>query len=365
MTLTGNTSLTISTIGKASDICNLGPAWLKLLANRTENNFWKDVFASWISVTDTINPKNLDKALMSPLWYNSSINTNTIFYKDWFNKKIIFVRDIINPGNGQILNFEQIKLKFNLKTHNYIEYYRLRSMVNSFISKCFNNLTPHIQTRPIMPFHLRMLFKNNNTCSKTIYRMLNFDQTVHVNKKWDRDLNVNIDMDSWKLIYKICFSQWNDNMIVWFQYRILTRCIGVKKLLKQMNIVENSSCRLCQSEEETIQHLFADCEHTKQIWKNLQIWIRSILKINIQLTNYTIIMGYQYQDQNFVPINTVIMKTKYYIFCCAKLGQSLNFKCLEYELKKMYKEREVMSRINSKQKYFQNVWGNWDKLLSE
>ena len=130
-----------------------------------------------------------------------------------------------------------------------------------------------------------------------------------------------------------------------------------------MNIVDNSLCRLCNADEETIEHLFVDCKISQNLWKGLQTWIRNMLKINISLTKYAIVMGYQYQDQNFMPINAIIIKTKHYIFRCANGGQSLNFTCLQYEIKKMYNERELLSKINSKHKYFQNVWKNWDKLF--
>ena len=61
-----------------------------------------------------------------------------------------------------------------------------------------------------------------------MYKILNMDANIYMNSKWNRDLNINIDMDSWKLAFKIFFNQFNDNMLVWFQYCILTRCIGVK-----------------------------------------------------------------------------------------------------------------------------------------
>ena len=58
-----------------------------------------------------------------------------------------------------------------------------------------------------------------------------------------------------------------------------------------MNIVDNSLCRLCNTDKETIEHLFVDCKMPQNIWKGLQTWIRKMFKINISLTKYAIVMG--------------------------------------------------------------------------
>ena len=353
-----------TTTGKVKNICTLGPTWIKVLANKTKNQFWKDVLFSWMSVTETIDPNNFDKIMSHPLWYNSSISASTLFFKTWFQKEIIYIGDVVSPQTGRVLDFDQIKETFDLHTNNYIEYFRVKTCINSFMSKKLKNFSPQNIERPLIPSHLRLLNKKGNCC-KTIYRTLNSDTKVYSNEKWNRDLNINIDNNSWKLIYRICFNTLNENKLVWLQYRILTRCIGVKKLLKKINIMENDLCRLCNKEEETILHLFAECVVSKQIWNNLQTWIKNVLKINISFTQYSVIMGYQYQDQNFVPINTIMMKTKYYLFCCASMGQPVYFSSLQYELKNLYKENEVLSKINSNYICFENVWKTWKKLLEE
>ncbi|CAK8564283.1 unnamed protein product [Lathyrus sativus] len=48
--------------------------------------------------------------------------------------------------------------------------------------------------------------------------------------------------------------------------------LATKERLKRFGMVEDNSCKLCQAEDETVNHLFFSCQETKHIWKEVLNW---------------------------------------------------------------------------------------------
>ena len=46
-----------------------------------------------------------------------------LFWKSWFNEKILFVQDILN-ANGNFLTFEEFQTNFKIKT-SFLQYFQL------------------------------------------------------------------------------------------------------------------------------------------------------------------------------------------------------------------------------------------------
>ena len=124
--------------------------------------------------------------------------------------------------------------------------------------------------------------------------------------------------ERWKRIYKICFYSVHDNNVIWFQYRILNNILGTKNYLKKVKINMNSACSFCKTHDETLEHLFCKCREVIQLWNNIQQQINNKLGINIVLTNLMKLHGYIISDQNFWPLNLILMISRKYIFWCAK-----------------------------------------------
>ena len=81
-----------------------------------------------------------------------------------------------------------------------------------------------------------------------------------------------------------------------------------------MSIEKSDKCRLCQSDPETFMHLFVKCRHVVELWKDLENWIYSNLGKLIYFSPMDIILGYLHRDNQYIPINTLIATTEYYIF---------------------------------------------------
>ena len=92
-------------------------------------------------------------------------------------------------------------------------------------------------------------------------------------------------------IHKICLFSIKDNSLIWFQYKVIYRLIGVKHYLHKINLSTPPTCGLCHENEETIYHLFVSCKESSRFWDDIKVWIKQVLKVEIVLSPSTVIFG--------------------------------------------------------------------------
>ena len=77
--------------------------------------------------------------------------------------------------------------------------------------------------------------------------------------KWNEVLGIEIEKYTWEQFLTVCFKIVQENELIWFQYRLIHRILGTQRLLYKMGIVQSELCLMCQSDTETLKHLFYDC----------------------------------------------------------------------------------------------------------
>ena len=282
----------------------------------------------------------------------------------WLNKEILYVGDLID-NSGSILSIEEINTKFNLSI-NFLEYFQVRLSVNKFISKnkksdIFNYI------KPVLPSHVKILFFTKKGSKKTYNIVNNNTEILHLKfkNKWSDDLNENITNQEWNLIFRRCFKTVSDNHLIWFQYRIIHRILGTRKLLYQMNIVPNPLCSICQTEPESLCHLFLQCPSTQSLWQNIEIWIKNKLNISVILTHKYKMLGYTIHDCQFLPLNTMILVAKYYIFKCSQNKTIPDIFQYQRKLKRVYEDQFLVSQLNFKDENFVDNWSVFAELFRD
>ena len=111
---------------------------------------------------------------------------------------------------------------------------------------------------------------------KDIYLIINeTDKKEQTNceLKWSQALSINND-DIWPTVYKICFKSISDNVLVWFQYRLLYNILNTNDYLHKVKIKENKMCNMCNEYTETCLHLFSDCIKAEELWNNIDTWLK-------------------------------------------------------------------------------------------
>ena len=136
-----------------------------------------------------------------------------------------------------------------------------------------NNFSAFIQL-PIHPSIVKTICKDERG-SKRFYDIFNHSYTKpKCENKWKTKLNLP-DFENWNLIHYLPHKVTNDSKLLWLQFRIIHRILGVKDLLYKQKISNDSTCGFCKLYTETIEHLFFYCKFSKIIWTKLENLINS------------------------------------------------------------------------------------------
>ena len=367
--LKGNNAAWISIFGNikiAQNLSIFGPQWCRLLKQKIRNPFWLDVFDSWQIVSDASILKSGEDILSSPLWYNKNIAKYTLYLQNWHDKGILYVKDLLD-SNGNFLSSTALSTNYGFHVNNFLDYYKIKILVNKFLLQ--NNFDPtsmkNLEYHLLLPQHLKILYKSSKG-SRDMYNIINKQNfEPKMKKKWDKDFNIIIDKITWRNIFKACFKVVTNSPLIWLQYRLLNRILGVRKYLCILKIENNETCRLCSNNIETLIHLFSDCVKSQELWSCIKSWIKEVVKFELNLSAETIILGYLNTDTNFEPINLILLVTKHYLFNCASQSKMPRFHILKNRIKQSFAEQQMIARINSMEHAFDKNWSRWRPLFQD
>ena len=77
----------------------------------------------------------------------------------------------------------------------------------------------------------------------------------------------------------------------WFNIRILHRIIATNKYLFRCRIKNSPLCSLIQNEIETVEHLVFNCDRIKDIWSQVESWIKERVDLDVNFTIKDIILN--------------------------------------------------------------------------
>ena len=299
-----------------------------------------------------IKPNNYNELYTLPLKYNPLISETPLIIPDLYNRGIKMIGDMLT-NDGSIITKEDLLYKTGLNTINPLYYLRLRLSIKSFLSNY--TFLPHPIQRPTIPLYINTIQKSCKG-STDFYPILQGNKETIKHDKWETMLNIYIPNPVWKRIHKICFKTLNDNYIIYLQYRIINRIQGTRSFLYKMSITNINLCSLCKEHEETLVHLFYDCNHVLTLWNTLYEWIYNITHIRIIPDQKEIILGYLQAYPNPIPINAINLITKSYIFYCSKNNINLNIFHLQSRIKTTIGTMEFLATKNNQLEKFNRTW---------
>ena len=191
-----------------SKFVNFGANWPKSLIKKNKNEFWNDVFLSWAKLSETNKISNNNDILTTPLWHNPMISQNILYYPRWYEKGIRTVGDIVN-NHGSVMSQPEIQGMFNIQRINFLEYYRIKIVVDNFIKKHRNSASFNF-VQPCILNTLSFVLSGAKP-SKYFYEKLNKCSSrleMAFKKKWHDDLNLDFHDNEWRCLFGICFKQY-------------------------------------------------------------------------------------------------------------------------------------------------------------
>ena len=349
-------------IGKLnlSNLYKYGGEYISVVDHKL-NDFWQNVFSYWkILCKNHLINSNSD-ILQSCLWYNAQISSEPLYYRTWVKKGIFYVGDLLKPS-GEIMNLTEIENTYDLRVNTFL-YYRLKILLNRFVQR-YKQQDYFNFIQPTYSLQLKTLISSKQGCQKFYKMFMNESKINHLpvyKSKWQNFTSVNDEL--WKIIFRVCFKSILDNSVAWFQYKILFNILPTRDYLHKIKLSDHNTCAFCHSFPETILHLFCECGVVQELWHNVSQWIARKIGFQIELTNDEKILGYYKTDQNFWPLNFVILITKKYIYWCSCKEMNLDIYFLQKEFSRVFIEQKTLFRINLNQNNFDRKWEQWNGLV--
>ena len=184
------------------------------------------------------------------LWNNSNIRIDekTVFYKNWFQSGIKYIKDIFDHEQQAYYTVKKLQDNYNLSNTDYLRYL---SLVNS-IPKDWKSKLKHENSN--IPAETKILshLKSTTQINKFIYNCFtksNQIREITSEIKWN-EIFLGEDLQ-WKNIYTTNLKSTNDIKLPNFHYKYLMRIIPTNQFLIKCHIVSSSLCEFCNMEIET------------------------------------------------------------------------------------------------------------------
>ena len=212
-------------------------------------------------------PLTVESILMQHIWYNQFIMISGQPIKKMFPFKL-FMADLYE--SNALIPWAVFKVKFNLTDS---EYFKWRQIIASIPQNwkakvCENDEQPHPQKIQHV-LQLSRPLPIEKLTSKQLYLLL-----VH-NLKNPPTSQTNISQKlgeieiDWGKVYSFGRKITIDSYGRMFHFKCSHNILFLNKALFRMNISNSSLCSYCHIFEETIDHLFAQCEIVKKLWIDL------------------------------------------------------------------------------------------------
>ena len=164
----------------------------------------------------------------------------------------------------------------------------------------------------------------------------------------------------WKEICSLPFSVTHDTKIREFQYKLLNNIVFTNEKLFRFKMINSPLCAFCQTEVESPEHLFFQCNVTKSFWQLLFSWISEQKVILTSLTLEHVFFGVFHVVEDFHVVNHIILLAKYYIYNCKLNVIHPSLKVLIAKVKATCQiEQKIAATNNKLEKHFKK----WNKFL--
>ena len=340
-------NLVNSTVFRNKNIWILGKRKLEELSKLIKNSFWRDVIlalSSWKEEPQCPNEylsMNILNFVPAKLFYQ---------YNLWREAGFEILKDLIDD-NGNLIPFEIIKQK--TRSDDFLKYFSLISR----IPKAWKDaIKKHLVQNNFEKQEDKIMNLQKQNSLKFVYKdLLNKTKRQHTAKHetWIQVFNKSISSEEWSQIYTRAKSCTKDTKLIAFNFKLIHRIIATNDFLKRINISEDNKCTFCKSENESIEHLFYDCNITSQFWYRFIDHFAPFYPNIAHLSKKEIFLGSEQLD---CLCNFLLILAKYYIYTCRFNMKNPSMYAFK-QIVAMHKNIEKYSaKINKKEDQFLQKW---------
>lgn len=287
------------------------------------------------------------------LWFNKLIRSKSktsLFYAAWHDKKVITIADLFNPPFPGYKLFEELVLDFDIPSGDRKKY--------NFLIKCIPVEWIENFDIDIIGVHETIVHKllSMKKVPQNSYILLLGNTLPEKRYAYWSDILPEPALIDWEKIHKTNFFCTIDTKMRSFYFKIFHNSIALNVFLHKIKRKESPNCSFCDKKEETIIHLFIECEKVAPLWQDLLSIISQKSEEDIQITNFEKMFGVV--SDKFVSYLFLLLK--YHVYTCkfsSKLPSSMVFKSF------VNKQKEVEYMLARKKNKLHAHFKKWRFII--
>ena len=281
----------------------------KEINNLNIPEWYKIVFSVFLK--DIRKNRHLPKHVM--LWNNPKIliQGKTVFYDNFHKIGIDYISDLFIKETA--LDSFTYWVGKGLPRPCIMQWYGLRSACSKLKPTFSKDNFPAIDNPPLL-----ISIKDHDIIEiKSTFKARNFYILLMNNQEMSFPTSMNklrgdfnISQQDMYLFYSLAHKIKAENVLKELQYRIITFTYNTNCLLFKKKLCNTVFCDFCLIEEESIYHLFYDCDVVSRFWKTLESYWQRNTKMQISLTRRDVILGNTIFSN---VLNLILLLGKFYI----------------------------------------------------
>ena len=325
----------------------------KLLDLRKLPVFYHSVLKYWqeykhLTSFEEKNPEN------EIIWNNSSIlvDQKPIFYSAWFKKEIIHVKDLLNE-NRDFLSLADFKQKFKVNNP-FTMYYGLIRAIPISWKMSIRNSSRSTQSSPSETTPSTTAISTRGAYNAILARR----SATPTNET--KILKYGFNTENIHNIYLLPFRVTTEAKLIAFQFKIIHNILPTRVSLLRAGLVDDDICPICNSERQSLVHMFYSCRESSIFWEQFTQWWSEKFLEKITLSEGTILFGWHQNTSNERELNYILLIAKYHIFATCICEDRLSFDRFLLRLKS---KLEVLRKVAIANKTLHKYNATWAPIL--
>ena len=323
--------------------------------------FYSNILTSWMDFSQAI-PITASSILSQSIWYNSLIRiANDIITPTFLCcRKQVFVSDFFDR-HGNVRSWDNFSTSYNLSPALFFRWLQIVDALpkhwikvlkeDAGRSRLFCDFSPHAILKA-------KIFPMSKLNSRTIY-----DHIIAAITKPPTSIRYflryfQVESLPWKDIFLLPRFISIDSYSRFFQYKILNNMLFLNLPLFRMGLSDTPLCSYCREHDETIQHLFVNCDISKVLWCDLQNLLANTITLP-DLDSQSAVFGFLDSPAiNFLIVNNVLLMFKISLYI-NRDKHTLSLRRVLANLKKReIIERSLVFSNPNKLNFHQNKWSS-------
>jgi len=335
--------------------------WVKL----DNNSLWFEILLEWCKYNFRGIEKffSVEDVLNQNIWLNSCIKiaNKPVIYTLWYNAGIKHIHNLVHHNRWKsIIDIEQ---EFGLKIL-LLDYLGILNSIPASWRRLIKNNIEFVlmeNTGVTTIDRICKLDKVNKTIYKELVEKISKEPTDRW-LKWNDELGEEVSeldwLDSFPRIHKCTTS----TRLRSLGYRFLIRDVLTNTRLIHMGKVDTVLCFLCNTEVETISHLYWNCPTTRRLWERLKLFTFETMDILLELDPMVLLLGITRirSDEgppDIIYLLALIVKSYIHSCKCKKLfpteaGLISKIKYIRNIEQSIAEKNGIRSELNHRRKWF-------------